>query len=71
MENLGTLIYIISLLRTRLKETTCQFSYYSTENMLADYFMESLKGSLFAKYNKVIMRWKHVYTLQMVSPSTR
>ena len=39
--------------------------------MLADFFTKDLQGSQFAKFRDVIMRWKHVDTLQMVPPSTK
>ena len=38
--------------------------------MLADFFTESLQGSLHAEFCEVIMGWKHVDTLQMGQSST-
>ena len=46
-------------------------AYCSTEHILTDFSTKALQGSLFAKFRDVIMRWKHVDTLQMGPPSTK
>ena len=45
-------------------------TYFSTEQILADFLAKSVQGSLFVKFCEVIMIWKQIYTLQMVPPST-
>ena len=64
---LGTPIYVISFLRTRLKTTSYQF-YIAAHNTRLQIFTKSLQGNLFEKFYEMIMGWKNIDTLQMGPP---
>ena len=46
-------------------------AYCIIEYMLVDLFTKALQGYIFVKFREVIMRWKHIDTLQMGPPSTK
>ena len=71
MGTLDTVIYVTFLLRIGLKSTKRQFAYCSTEQKFTYFYTKYLQGSLFAKFCDMIMKWKHVDTLQIRPPSTK
>ena len=54
-----------------VKSNKMSIEYCSTEHMLANLFTKSLQRALLSKCCDAIMGLTHVYTLQMVPPSTK
>ena len=41
------------------------------QNIFLHIFTKALQGALFSKFYDMIMGWKHIETLQILSPSTK
>ena len=50
-------------IKDRLETEGIEVEYCPTEFMIADFFMKPLQGALFRKFRDIVLRYKHISTL--------